>query len=181
MAGRVSFSVRPPASPTYPIHLINLYEQPRTQSTIFDNTKRPFFRHYPFLWKHSQKPIAYPLVNALVALPTNSILYSQKKITISSLTNYQQWPFAYLLAYIHLPYQLIKYYRSFQNWIGNNQICFHQKQTVLFLNTIPFLTDHHQWPLAHLLAYASAALPTNPIPSFHFMKLEKTRDRKEKD
>ena len=128
MAGRVSFSVRPPASPTYPIHLINLYEQPRTQSTIFDNTKRPFFRHYPFLWKHSQKPLAYPLVNALVALPTNSILYSQKKITISSLTNYQQWPFAYLLAYIHLPYQLIKYYRSFQNWIGNNQICFHQKQ-----------------------------------------------------
>ena len=51
----------------------------------------------------------------------------------------------------------------------------------MFLNTIPFLTDHHQWPLAHLLAYASAALPTNPILPFHFMKLEKTRDRKEKD
>ena len=51
----------------------------------------------------------------------------------------------------------------------------------MFLNTIPFPTDHHQWPLAHLLAYASAARPTNPILSFHFVKLEKTRDRKEKD
>ena len=81
MAGRVSFSVRPPASPTYPIHLINLYEQPRTWSTIFDNTKRPFFRHYPFPWKHSQKPIAYTFAYALVALPTNSILsiHTKKK------------------------------------------------------------------------------------------------------
>ena len=131
MADRVSFSVRPPASPTYPIHLINLYEQPRTWSTIFDNTKRPFFRHHPFPWKHSQKPIAYTLAYALVALPTNSILsiHKKKKKNISSPTNYQQWPFAYLLAYIHLPHQLIKYYHYFQNWAEkNNHICFHQKQ-----------------------------------------------------
>ena len=80
MAGRVSFSVRPPASPTYPIHLINLYEQPRTQSTTFDNTKRPFLDTILSLENILKKPLAYPLANALVALPTSSVLSIHNKV-----------------------------------------------------------------------------------------------------